>query len=142
MQMSEAGLNLIKEFESCKLIAYQDVRGIWTIGWGATGNDVVESLVWTQNQADARLLQDVQNTVTHVNSLVTVSITQGNFDAICSFAYNVGCGALAGSQLLRLLNSGNVSGASLEFPKWSHANGVVIPGLLRRRLAEQALFSS
>jgi len=142
MQISDVGLNLIKQFESCKLIAYQDVRGIWTIGWGTTGPDIIEGIVWTQDQADDRLFQDVQNAVSHVNSLVTVSITQGQFDALSSFAYNVGCGALAGSNLLRLLNAGNPSGASNEFPKWDHANGVVIAGLLRRRLAEQMLFNS
>jgi lysozyme len=142
MQISDTGLKLIEQFESCKLQAYQDVRGIWTIGWGHTGTDVYDGLTITQDQANSLLLQDTQNAVNHVNSLVTVSITQGQFDALCSFAYNVGCGALAGSQLLRLLNSGNIAGASAQFPAWSHANGVIVPGLLRRRQAEQALFNS
>jgi lysozyme len=142
MQISSAGLKLIESFESCRLIAYQDIRGIWTCGWGSTGPDIVEGLVWTQEQADNRLLQDVQNAVNHINSLVTVQINQNQFDALCSFAYNVGCSALAGSQLLRLLNASNISGASAQFLLWSHANGVVVAGLLRRRQAEQALFNT
>ncbi len=138
--MQYQGLKLTEQFESCRLTAYQDVRGIWTIGWGHTGTDVRPGLIITQQQADALLFHDIQDAVNHVNHLVTVPLTQNQFDALCDFAYNAGCAAFAGSTLLRLLNAGDYNGAAAEFPKWDHSNGQVIPGLLCRRLAEQQLF--
>jgi len=140
MQYSKTGEALTEQFEGCRLVAYQDVKGVWTIGWGHTGPDVHPGLVWTQGQADDQLLVDMGHAEHAVNQLVTVALTQGEFDALCDFAYNCGIGALEGSTLLRLLNAGDYSGAATQFDRWSHASGKVVAGLLRRREAETSEF--
>jgi lysozyme len=140
MQYSQQGMNLTEGFEACRLIAYQDIRGIWTIGWGHTGPEVCEGLTWTQEQADAQLLADLQRFVDDINNEVNVPLTQGEFDALVDFTFNDGNGAFMGSTLLRLLNAGDYDGAAAQFPSWDHAAGVVVAGLLRRRQAEVALF--
>ncbi len=139
---SKAGLKLTERFESCRLTAYPDIRGIWTIGWGHTGPEVCQGLVWTQAQADAQVVIDTQNAVNHVNRDVTFPINQNEFDALVDFAYNVGCGALAGSTLLKDLNAGDVAAAAAQFEDWDKAAGKVIAGLLRRRLAERNEFDT
>lgn len=144
MNASQECLDLIKSFEGCKLTAYPDPGSAdgrpWTIGWGTTMG-VVEGMTITQEQADAMLADDVQAVARLVNSLVKVKVNQNQFDALVSFAYNVGSGALGASTLLRLLNEGNYGGAADQFPRWTHGgNGEVLPGLVRRRAAERSLF--
>ena len=141
MEYSKAGLELTESFESCRLTAYQDIRGIWTVGWGHTGPEVVAGLTWTQDQADSQLEADVQRAVSMVNSCVTVALTQGQFDALVDFAFNLGCNAEKGSTLLKLVNQGDFEGAANEFAKWDHAAGKVVAGLLRRRQAEEQEFN-
>jgi lysozyme len=142
-QYSKAGLDLTKRFEACRLTAYQDIKGVWTIGWGHTGPEVHSGLVWTQEQADAAVIADTTNAVRAVNSHVTFAgLTQGEFDALVDFAYNLGCGALYGSTLLKLVNAGDIANAANEFAKWDHCGGKEVAGLLRRRLAEKAEFQS
>lgn len=140
MLYSKDGMRLTESFESCRLEAYQDLRGIWTIGWGHTGPEVVDGLVWTQEQADAQLLLDVQNAVDHVNRLVSVPLSQEEFDSLVDFVYNAGGGAFKDSTMLRKLNAGDYAGAANEFDRWDHADGTVVSGLLRRREAETNLF--
>ena len=142
MQYSKQGLALTEAFESCRLTAYQDIKGIWTIGWGHTGPEVVEGLVWTQNQADSQLVVDLQRAEHMVDTCVTVTLTQGQYDALVDFAFNCGCNAERGSTLLKLVNENDMADAANEFEKWSHASGKVVAGLLRRRLAEKAEFES
>ncbi len=142
MIYSKSGLQLTESFEGCRLTAYQDVKGVWTIGVGHTGPGVYEGLIITQDQADAWLLQDVQNAVNHVNSLVTVQLTQPEFDALVDFCFNVGCGAFAGSTMLKLLNAGDYAGAADQFERWDKSGGRVIAGLLRRRQTEVQEFNS
>ena len=143
MNVSQEGIDLIKSFEGCKLEAYPDpgTGGVpWTIGWGTT-TGVVEGMTCTQEQADQMLADDVAKVAGQVNSLLKIKVNQNQFDALVSFAYNVGSGALASSTLLRLVNSGEGEKAADEFPKWVHGgNGVVLPGLVRRRAAERSLF--
>lgn len=141
MQYSKAGEALTERFESCRLTAYQDVRGIWTIGWGHTGLDVVEGLTWTQEQADATLLSDTESAQDTVNHLVSVSLSQNEFDSLVDFVFNVGYGNFARSTLRLLLNAGQYKAAALEFDKWDHSGGKVVAGLLRRREAETAEFN-
>jgi lysozyme len=112
----------------------------WTIGVGHTGPEVRYGLIWTQAQADAQLLADVAGAVAAVNRLVTTPLTQGEFDALVDFVFNLGVGAFAGSTMLRLLNAGNHAAAAREFEKWDMAGGKHMAGLLRRRLAEKAEF--
>ena len=142
MEYSKQGLALTEGFESCRLTAYQDIKGIWTIGFGHTGPEVVEGLVWDQNSADSQLVMDTVKAESTVNRAVTVPLTQGEFDALVDFAFNCGCNAFRGSTMLVLLNKGDYAGAANEFEKWDHASGVVVAGLLRRRIAEEQEFNS
>lgn len=136
---SENGLHLTKQFESCRLVAYDDLGGIPTIGWGHTYN-VHLGMTCTQMDADLWLTEDYESAVNAVNGLVTVALTQGEFDALCDFVFNLGSSNFAHSTLLRLLNSGNYAEAAMEFDKWDHVAGKVCQGLLRRRKAEEKLF--
>ncbi|HTW50156.1 MAG TPA: lysozyme [Acidobacteriaceae bacterium] len=136
------GLSLTEQFEGCELTAYQDQVGVWTIGYGHTGPDVVAGLTITQDQAQALLAQDVQSAAACVNNSVTVQLSQDEFDALVDFVFNLGVGAFEGSTLLRDLNAANFTAAAAEFDLWDHAGGAVIAGLLRRRQAETALFES
>jgi lysozyme len=96
----------------------------------------------TQEQAEAWLLEDIALCEQDVNTHVEVPLTQGEFDALVDFAFNLGCGSLNGSTLLRLLNAGDFHGAAAEFEKWDHAGGKVVAGLLRRRQAERTEFNT
>lgn len=140
MTYSKDGTALTESFEGCQLTAYQDSKGVWTIGVGHTGPDVCEGMTITQQEADTLLLFDIAKATAAVDRLVTVQVTQDEFDALVDFAFNVGIGALQGSTLLRKLNAGDFAGAANEFDKWDHAGALVLAGLLRRRQAETALF--
>jgi lysozyme len=143
VNVSQEGIDLIKSFEGCRLKAYPDPGtggAPWTIGWGTT-TGVVEGMACTQEQADQMLADDVAAVGRMVNSLLKIKVNQNQFDALVSFAYNVGSGALASSTLLRLVNAGEGEQAANEFPKWVHGgNGATLPGLVRRRAAERSLF--
>lgn len=141
MKTSSAGIALIKGFESCRLTAYPDIAGVWTIGWGHTA-DVKEGMTIAQSEADALLLADLARFEDCVNDAVAVPLTQNQFDALVSFTFNVGCAAFRNSTLLRLLNTGDSSGAALQFGEWVHAGGHISLGLQFRRQAETALFTS
>lgn len=146
MKASKDAVALIKHFEGCRLKAYPDPGSAdgkpWTIGYGHTGKDVVKGLAWTQAQADAALADDVARFASKVETLIKVSVTQAQFDALVSFAYNVGVNALADSTLLRLLNSGAFSVAARQFERWDKQNGKPMLGLARRRFAERLLFET
>ena len=139
MQYSKRGLQLTESFEGCRYVAYQDVRGVWTIGYGHT-KGVEPGDVCTHAQAEAWLDEDTATAEVAVNRLVKVPLTQNEFDALVDFAFNCGVGALQGSTLLRLLNAGDDAKAAEEFERWTHAGGEVVAGLLRRRGAERDLF--
>jgi lysozyme len=139
---SGSGLKLTEQFEACRLIGYADVKGVPTGGYGHTGPEVYVGMQITQLQAEQWLLQDVQHAVNAVNALVTVPLTQGEFDALCDFTFNCGAGALASSTLLRLLNNGDYQGAAEQFERWDLAGGQVVAGLLRRRQAEVQEFQA
>jgi lysozyme len=139
MEYSKAGDALTSSFEQCRLKAYPDSGGVPTIAWGHT-RGVALGLTCIQEQADAWRKEDEGYTVEAVNHLVTVQLTQAEFDAIVDFDFNVGNQALKNSTLLRLLNDGNFVGAAQEFDKWDHVKAVVVAGLLRRREAETKEF--
>ena len=136
------GLALTKSFEGLRLQAYADQGGVWTVGYGHTGPGVQAGLVITQDQADTFLLSDVARAVTGVNQMVTGDINQNQFDALVDFTFNLGCASLAQSTLLRMVNAGDLAGAVGQFQLWDHVRGRVIPGLLKRRQAEAALFNT
>jgi lysozyme len=135
----------IKEFESCSLTAYHgaaDRPGLWSIGWGQTGPDIVEGTVWTQDQCDLCLAADINSLGDEVDGLVSVPINENQKAALVSFVYNLGVASLQHSTLLAMLNASNYLGAALQIPLWNHANGAIVPGLTRRRTAECALFQT
>lgn len=146
MRASENGINLIKQFEGCRLTAYQDSVGVWTIGYGWTqpvdGKPVAKGMVITQQKANQLLTEGVAQYEKGVTNLVAVSLNQNQVDALVDFAYNLGVNALKGSTLLKKLNAGDYAGVANEFTKWNKAGGKVMNGLTRRREAERALFLS
>ncbi|MEP3071507.1 lysozyme [Maricaulis sp.] len=150
MMLSPTGRRLIQHHEALRLEAYLCPAGVWTIGWGHTGSDVHEGLVITRDRAEELFTRDVSAFEAGVNRLVHVPVSQAQFDALVSFAFNVGLDedvddipeGLGDSTLLRLLNAGDYEGAAQEFPKWRRGGGRVLPGLVRRRAEEQALFLS
>lgn len=139
LQYSKAGRTLTTQFEGCKLIAYRDSKGVWTIGYGHTLG-VYAGMTCTQEQALAWLAQDMGWACAVVKRLVRVPLLQGEFDALVDFVFNAGSGNFATSTMLKLLNQNDFTGAAGEFEKWDLAGGKIIAGLLRRRLAEEKEF--
>ena len=146
MQISDKGSSLIKQFEGLRLTAYQDSVGVWTIGYGWTqpvdGKPIRPGMTIKEETAERLLRTGLVGYESDVSKLVKVKLTQGQFDALVSFAYNLGARALSTSTLLQKLNAGDYAGAADEFPRWNKAGGKVLPGLMRRREAERALFLS
>ncbi|EOG1837700.1 lysozyme [Enterobacter hormaechei] len=146
MQTSDKGIALIKQFEGCKLTAYQDSVGAWTIGYGWTkpvdGKPIRAGMTIKQETAERLLKTGLVSYESDVSRLVKVGLTQGQFDALVSFTYNLGARSLSTSTLLRKLNAGDYAGAADEFLRWNKAGGKVLNGLTRRREAERALFLS
>lgn len=112
----------------------------WTIGYGATGDDIVPGAVWSQLQADADLRMRLIRIGAQIDAAVKVTLTDNQKAALADFAYNEGLNRFLGSTLLRLLNQGNYSGAASQFQVWNLAAGHVVPDLVERRAKEVALF--
>ena len=145
MSVNQATLNLIKEFEGCKLTAYQDIVGIWTIGYGTTaaaGLGIVpaKGMTITQERAEDLLRQGVEKFAATVDAMITAKVNANQFGASVSLAYNIGPNAYAKSTVLRELNAGNYDKAAAAFQMWNKAGGEVVKGLVRRREAERQLF--
>ncbi len=141
MEYSNAGLVLTKSFEGLRLTAYQDSGGVWTIGHGHTGPDVHAGQTITEPEADALLRADLAASVACVNRSVTVALTQNQFDALVDFCFNAGRGNFERSALLRDVNRADFSAAAGQFGLWVNAGGQRLPGLVRRRAAEAAMFA-
>lgn len=140
-QIGAKGLNLIKEFEGLRLVAYKCPAGVWTIGYGHTYN-VKEGDAITEAKATKFLLDDISNAVDIVSgSTMDVELTQNQFDALVSFTYNVGVKNFSDSTLLRKvkLNPNDPTIAN-EFKKWIYTGKEVLSGLVRRRKAESELY--
>lgn len=131
----------ISSFEGCSLVAYKCSAGVWTIGYGHT-KDVKEGDTCTQEQAYKWLMEDIRETQLLLAHYVNVPVSQGEFVALVSLAFNVGVGALMKSKLLRKLNSGDRDGAADEFLDFDLANGKRVVGLTKRRKEEHDLFLS
>ena len=150
MQLNQAGIELIKSHEGCKLKAYPDPATggkPYTIGYGHTGPEVKPGLVWTQAQAEECFDNDVQHCASRVRNLVKIALTDNEFSALVCLAYNIGIANLAGSTLLKLVNEGLSNDAAIErvadeFLKWNKAAGKVMAGLTSRRQAEARLFTT
>lgn len=141
MRYSGEGRMMTARFEGCRLKAYRDSVGVWTIGYGHT-KGVTEDAECSQEQADKWLDEDISRVEAAINALKPLSmmLTQGQFDALVDFAFNLGIHALETSTLWGKLNMGDIEGASKEFPRWCRAGGKVLEGLLKRRMEEQRLF--
>ncbi|BEO21356.1 lysozyme (plasmid) [Serratia marcescens] len=139
MKISIKGLDLIKEFEGLRLQAYKCPADRWTIGYGHTAGVGPDDII-TEEQAILLLCQDVAASERAVNQYVHVPLTQNQFDALVSFVFNLGVGNFRTSTLLKKLNADDDDGAAQEFGRWIHAGGKALPGLVRRREAERALF--
>lgn len=144
MNISQEGIDLIKSFEGLKLEAYKCQAGIWTIGYGHTKN-VKDKDIISNSQADSFLVQDLYFIEQSINQLVKVELNQNQYDALCSFVFNVGVLAFNQSTLLAKLNMGNYIGASNEFERWNKitVDGIKqsSTGLTNRRKAEKNLFN-
>lgn len=147
MRINQKGLDLIKSFEGCKLKAYKCSAGVVTIGYGSTFYPnkspikITDKLKSIQDAEDL-LLVTIEDFEKNVSALFyNVILTQNQFDALVSFAFNLGVGALAGSTLFRKVKiNPNDKTIALEFAKWVNAGGKKLPGLIRRRKAESDLY--
>jgi len=148
MRTNKAGIELIKRFEGCRLEAYKCPAGVWTIGYGHT-EDVKPGMKITQHQAEVMLEHDLIEYENGVKYLLgDHPVTENQFAALVSFAYNCGTDidlddkpeGLGDSTLLKKFLRGDIEGAGMEFLKWTRAGGKVLPGLVKRRKAERALF--
>lgn len=145
-RIGAAGLALVKSFEGFEPKWYRDPVGIWTIGYGhtdAAGSPKYassKSLVLTEASATELLQRDVQKYADTVSSVVKVPLNDNQFDALVSWCYNVGQGAVTKSTLVRKLNAGDYASVPSELAKWNKAGGKALKGLTRRREAEAALF--
>lgn len=155
MAVGKRGTALVKRFEGCARLrpdglieAYPDPgtgADPWTIGWGATGagyggkGRIEAGTVWTQEQCDARLDEDLERFAAGVaRALGDAPTTQNQFDALVSFHYNTG--AIARATLTKKHIAGDFEGAAQEFARWNKAGGRVLKGLVRRRAAEAELY--
>ena len=146
MKTSQAGIDLIKQFEGVRLESYVCPAGVLTIGVGHTSAagppKVVPGMKITYQEANEILARDLVKYESAVDRLVTVPLSQNQFDALVSFTFNVGEGALAKSTLLKKLNAGKYSEVPAELMKWTKGGGRELPGLVRRRRAECAMWRS
>jgi lysozyme len=139
-QISQNGINVLKSLEGCRLKAYKDESGHWTIGWGYAGIDVWDGLMITQFEADDLLYKEMALREDAINELVQINLNQNQFDSLCSFVYNVGIQAFADSTMLKLLNAGDYQAAADEFPRWIYSEGIISDILVKRRATERNLF--
>lgn len=149
--LSKNGIAIIKNFEGLRLKAYRDIAGVWTIGYGSTrypdGKPIKPGDILTgQAQANALFENTLQQYVAAVNTQVKVPLSQNQFDALVSFTYNLGTGALQKSTLLKKLNFSDYAGAAEQFLMWNKitdpqtGNKIVCAALSARRREERALF--
>lgn len=141
MNITPKGAALIQSFEKCRLEAYLPTPDDkWTVGWGHCGPDIGPGVVWTQEEADAVFLRDIEKFEACVERSVTVPLTPHEFDACVSLCFNIGCGAFSGSTLVKLLNASDYDAAQKQFSRWNKQAGKELAGLTRRRAAEAELF--
>jgi GH24 family phage-related lysozyme (muramidase) len=139
MRISANGIALLREFEGLRLVAYQDPVGIWTIGFGHT-KTVRPGQRISMERAEQLLREDLAVFERCVDRVVSVPLNRNEFDALVSWAFNVGCGAVARSTLVRKLNAGDRAGAADEFLRWNKAKGQVLRGLTIRRAEERGMY--
>ena len=143
METSQRGIDLIKRYEGLITHSYLCPANKRTVGYGHCGEDVKQGMVITEKEAENLLKKDLKKFEQGLCKMLNaeeLNVTQNQFDALISFAYNLGLSTLAGSTLWRLFTHGDIQGAADEFPKWIYAGGKPLEGLKRRRQAERELF--
>jgi lysozyme len=146
MKTGPKGLALIREFEGCELKAYKDAIGVWTVGYGHTASAGFPTpkagMTITATEADEILKRDLTKYEKAVCDAVKVPLSQEQFDALVSFAFNCGPANLRSSTLLKKLNAGDYAAVPTQLKRWNKAGGKVLKGLTRRREAEAFLWST
>ena len=145
MKTGERGLKLIKEFEGCKLKAYQCPAGVWTIGIGSThygdGTPVTKNRTLPNEGAALALLAATIGKYEKAVNDVGVELTQNEYDALVCLCYNIGAGNFFKSTLVKMLKAGDDKAEiAKQFLRWDKAGGKPLAGLTRRRNAEAELF--
>lgn len=138
--MNSIALTFIKTHEGVRLEAYQDQKGVWTIGVGHTGPEVHAGLVWTQAQVDAALAADMAVADDAVGKLVKPKLSEMSKAALISFVFNLGSGSLTISDALKSINTGDYLAGARQLASWDHIGKTEDKGLLIRRLEEAVLF--
>lgn len=139
MSAIDLAAGLVRQFEGCKLTAYRDGGGVWTIGYGHTAGSY-EGLVWAQEQAEAALTTDLQNAAMGLFGLIKSKLSDRQMAALISLAFNVGASALKGSTLINAVNDGRWADVVRQFIAWDHDGGREVKGLLHRRLIEATTY--
>ena len=146
MKLNENGLALLRAFEGFRAQSYRDVAGVWTIGYGHTGRagppEVTPQSRMTEPEARALMKRQAETFAKAVRSMLTRELTDDQFSALVSFAFNVGTGAFARSSVLKAVNEGRLDAVPGRLKLWVKARGRVLPGLVRRRAAEAAMFAA
>lgn len=137
--INRAGLELVKQFEGCKLTAYKCPAGVWTIGYGSTGDHVRPGMTITKDQAEELLRSDLRRFEAAVQTEAG-DATDNQFSAMVCLAFNIGIAAFARSSVLRWHQAKNTGEAANAFRLWNKAGGKILPGLVKRREAEAALY--
>lgn len=139
----QAAVEILRRFEGCKLTAYQDAGGVWTIGWGHTKN-VHPEMVITHEEAEELLREDLQDIAPGIIKYVTITLNNNQYSALLSFVYNVGISAFYNSTLLKVINSKDLNDESAiveQFMRWDKdSKDIVLDGLRARRRAESSLY--
>ena len=140
--MNQIALDFIKQREQCRLLAYQDSGGRWTVGYGATGPAIGPGTQWTQSEADADLAQKIASVATTVSMRLggKVRLSPQQEAALLSLGYNIGASALSTSHVMAFVRAKNWLAAAKAFLAWDHVNGIEHQGLFKRRCEEAGLF--
>ncbi len=140
-KISLENLNYLKQWEGLKLESYQDIRGVWTIGYGHTGSEVCAGQIITEKEAEGLLLKDLVCFEQAVSRLVHVPLTDNQFTTLVSFVFNVGIKSFEKSRMLQKLNKGHYDAVPIELLRWVYHKGKKAPGLINRRAAEIGLWA-
>ena len=145
--INERGIQMVKSFEGLATKPYLCPANVWSLRYGATrsrtGGPIdpdMEAISEDEAEAEALLIRDLESSEGWVSRLIKTALTENQYSALTSFTFNVGAGALQRSTLRMKLNRGEYQGVADEFPKWKFANKRILAGLVRRRVAEKALF--
>jgi lysozyme len=139
-KINQAGIEIIKQSEGCRLKAYKCPAGVWTIGYGHTKGVVPTSILQSQEQAEQLLYNDLLEYSSAIESLIVVPLNDNQFSSLVSFIYNVGINGFKNSTLRKKLNTGDYNSVPEQMIRWTKGGGKSLPGLVKRRNLEIDLF--